>query len=117
MRRERGPVSMIVVSGAAKLAARRAEMRLSPRQLFIGMARAGFISPDEAVAAACSGALPAAVEQALASLSIEDQMAARITWARMSVIERIDPLVDLLATATGRSPTEVDAFFEACSQL
>ena len=108
---------MIVVTGEAKLAAHRAEMRLSPRQLFIGMAQAGFISPDEALAAACSGAIPAAVEQALGGLREAEQLAARITWARMTTIERLDPLVDLLAAATGRSPLEVDAFFEACSQL
>ncbi|TPE47219.1 hypothetical protein FJM51_20405 [Amaricoccus solimangrovi] len=108
---------MFVVSGAAKLAARRAEMRLTPPQLFIGLARAGVVTADEAVAAACSGAIPAAIEAVIARLPDEAQVAARITWARMSVIERADPLVDLLAAAAGKSPAEIDAFFEASSQI
>ena len=108
---------MFVVDGAAKLAARRAAMRLSPSQLFIGLARTGFISAEEAVAAACSGAMPVAIAAMLAGLPEDDQTAARITWARMTSVERADPLVDLLAAASGQMPAEIDAFFEACSQL
>lgn len=105
------------VVGEAKRAARRAEMRLTPRQLFIGLTRSGFISPEEAVAAACSGEIPSAIEAVIATLPEESQTAARITWARMTVIERADPLVDLLAAASGQSPDDIDAFFEASSQI
>jgi hypothetical protein len=69
--------------GPARLEARRAAMQLTARQLFIGLATAGFITEEEAVEAARTGALPAAVEAAIAGLPAEAQLAARITWARM----------------------------------
>src|SRR5688572_20812041 len=86
-----------VPADPARLTARRAVMQLTPRQLFIGLATAGFISEAEAIAAAGTGAIPAAVEAAIAPLPPEAQLAARITWARMTLVNRTDPLVALLA--------------------
>jgi len=71
-------------------------MQLTARQLFIGVAAAGFITEEEAIEAACTGALPAAVEAAIATLPGDEQTAARITWARMTLVSRTDPLVALL---------------------
>lgn len=95
----------------------RARMSLSRRQLLIGLASRGWITSEEAVAAATTGAMPTAVAAAVASLPAGDQVAARITWASMSVAQRLDPLVELLAIGQGVTPDEVDAFFTAFAQI
>ena len=84
-------------------------MQPTPRQLFIGLATAGFITEAEAVAAAGTGAMPTAVEAAIAPLPAEAQLAARITWARMTLVNRTDPLVALLAGSQGLGEAELDA--------
>lgn len=96
-----------------ELAAKRARMSLTPRQLFIGMAAAGFVTQEEAVDAARTGAIPALVEAAVASLPPLEQTAARVTWARMTQVVRNDPLVALMGSAAGQTPEQIDAFFEA----
>lgn len=93
------------------LTAARARMTLSRRQLLIGLAAEGWITADEAVAAATSGVMPAAVTAVVATLPPAEQVAARITWAAMSVAQRLDPLVELLAVAQGVSAAQLDAFF------
>jgi hypothetical protein len=108
---------MTLVGGSAKLAKRRAEMQLTPRQLFIGLAAAGLVTDDEAIASAALGTLPAAVEAVVAGLSPAEQTAARITWARMGVVERTDPLVALLAAQAGKTAEDVDAFFETFAAI
>lgn len=95
----------------------RSKLSITPRQLFIGMVRAGFCTAEEGVAAATAGTMPAAVEAAISVLSAEDQIAARITWARMQTVERLDPMVSLLAAAVGISAEDVDAFFEGCASI
>jgi hypothetical protein len=102
---------------APDLSAIRAGMAITPRQLFIGMVQAGFCTAEEGIAAATTGAMPAVVEGAIAELSPEDQIAARITWARMQTVERLDPLVGLLAAAVGITDAEVDTFFEGCASI
>lgn len=102
----------------AELAAARAGMPpISRRQLLIGLAAQGWITAEEAVAAAAGGVMPAAVEAAVAALTPAEQTAARITWAAMSGAYRLDPLVELLAAAQGVTAEEVDAFFTACAQI
>ena len=107
----------MIVVGDAKREAMRAGMSITPRQLFIGMVQAGFCTAEEGVAAATSGTMPVVVESAIAVLSPEDQIAARITWARMQTVERLDPLAGLLATAVGITDAEVDAFFSECAGI
>lgn len=104
-------------SPAEILAARRMNMTITPRQLFIGMVQAGFCTPEEGVAAATTGAMPEAVETAISGLSTDAQVAARITWARMQSVERLNPLVDLLGNAVGISAEQIDAFFEASASI
>lgn len=107
----------LMVSGAARLAAWRASATMSPRQLFIGLLAEGFITEAEAIDAARTGAVPAAVEAVIATLGATDQAAARITWARMGVVERTDPLVGMLALAAGQTDAQIDAFFKTYSEL
>ena len=107
----------MIVDGSAKLAARRAAMRLTPRQMLIGLMAEGWITPAEAEAWATSSALPASVEGLIASLPEGERVAARITCLKMSVAERSDPFVAALATIEGRTPAEIDAFFTTYSGI
>lgn len=106
------PLPVHVPDPAVELATRRAQMQLSPRQLFIGMAAAGVITPDEAVETAKTRNIPALVEGVVASLPLAEQTAVRVTWATMTVILRLDPMVALLGAAAGLTPEQIDDFFE-----
>ena len=90
---------------------------ISPRQLLIGLADKGWITPDEALAAATAGTPPAAVEGVFKALPTEQQLPARITWARMTTVLRTDPLVPLLAAAKGQDADAVDDFFRVYSKV
>ena len=90
---------------------------ITPRQLFIGLAREGFISWDEAEAAASSGAVPAAIEALFASLPAQQASEARITWARMSIVERKHPLIALIMAERDISHDQLDAFFRAWAEI
>jgi len=114
------PVTLEIV--AAPLAEpdmgqRRAAMSISPRQMILGMLANGWITAEEAVASATAGTMPAAVAAIVALMQAPDQVTARVTWARMTVVLRNDPMVSLLATAQGISDEDVDAFFAACATL
>lgn len=102
---------------AAGLVEARAQMRMSRRQLLIGLADMGWITEAEAIAAAGTGAMPAAVETAISVLDPDSQVRARITWAAMSEARRLDPLVALLAAAQGVGNAAVDAFFTTYSSI
>lgn len=98
----------------------RAAISITPRQLFIALASPpwNFITAEEAVAAAATGALPANVETAIASLDPASELAARVTWARMQEVRRTDPLVALLATTQPNLTDELlDQFFAFASTL
>jgi hypothetical protein len=90
---------------------------ISRRQLLLGLAAEGLITGEEALAAAQSGAVPAAVEVIFAGLPQADQLGARLTWAAMSQAERRNPLVGLMATAHGISPSDLDALWAGWVRL
>lgn len=90
---------------------------LTRRQLLLGLAAEGLITGEEALAAAQSGAVPAAVEAIFAGLPAPEQLAARITWAAMSQAERGNTLVGLMASAHGISPAALDALWAGWAQL
>lgn len=81
---------------------------LSRRQLLLGMAQAGLITMEEAIAAAQVGQVPNAIEAIFVTLVEPDQSAARVTWAAMSQAVRSDPLVDMLAAGRGIDPKTLD---------
>lgn len=91
--------------------------QISPRQMILGLLAQGYITGPEALAAATSGTIPPAVETVVSALPPDAQIAARVTWARMTVVLRDDPLVGLLAASQGLADAEVDAFFAACAAL
>lgn len=91
---------------------------ITPRQLLIGLMRSGLISEQEAVDAAKTGSVPAGIQKIFDALpTADDRTEAAITWAKMSVVERNNPLVASLAAANGMSEADVDNFFIMCSKI
>lgn len=88
-------------------------LAISPRQLLIGLQREALITGEEALAAAETGAVPVVVETVFATLPEQEQLEARITWAKMSVVERGHPLVAAVMANAGKSAEEADDFFVA----
>ena len=92
-------------------------LAISPRQMLLALTAQGMITQAEALAAAQQGAIPAAIAEAFAGLSPEAEFAAAITWARMTEVERDNPLVALLGAAQGLTAAELDQFFAQAAAL
>jgi hypothetical protein len=90
---------------------------ISRRQLLLALAQMGLISGEEALAAAQTGAVPAAVQAVFDNMQPADKLSAQITWASMSVAERDHPLVLALAQANDMSAGEIDDFFRLAASL
>jgi len=84
---------------------------ISRRQLLIALAAAGFISAEEALAAAQTGAVPAAIGGIFDLLPAEQALAARITWATMTEVYRGDPLIGAIVAAGVATSEQVDGLF------
>lgn len=92
------------------LAEQRAAMQLTFAQLVIGLVTEEWITEPEGEGWLI-GTLPTPVLTVIASLPAEMRFAARARATRPSVIMRIDPLVDALASLKGKTSAEIDAFF------
>ena len=90
---------------------------ITRRQLLLGLAAEGLITPNEALSAAQTGAVPAAVEAVFIALPTDQQLGARITWASMSQAERTNPLVAMMAAAQGINSADLDALWRQWTQL
>jgi hypothetical protein len=90
---------------------------VSRRQLLIALAAAGLITEAEALAAARTGEVPTAIDAVFARLPPEQALAARITWATMTVVERDHPLVHAVIDARVATAEQVDALFQAAAKL
>ena len=90
---------------------------ISRRQLLIALAAAGFISAEEALAAAQTGAVPAAIAGIFDLLPVEQALAARITWATMTEVYREDPLIGAIVAAGVATAEQVDALFRAAARV
>jgi len=90
---------------------------VSRRQLLLALTQMQLITGEEALAAATTGAVPAAVQAVFDNMEPADKLAAQITWASMSVAERDNPLVAALAAANGMTSAEVDDFFRLAAGL
>jgi len=84
---------------------------ISRRQLLIALAAAGFISAEEALAAAQTGAVPAAIAGIFDLLPAEQALVARITWATMTEVYRGDPLIGAIVAAGVATSEQVDGLF------
>lgn len=90
---------------------------ISRRQLLLALTQMEMIDGEEALAAAQTGAVPAAVQAVFDNMQPADKLAAQITWASMSVAERDNPLVAALAQANDMSSDEIDDFFRLAASL
>jgi hypothetical protein len=90
---------------------------ISRRQLLIALTQAGLITEAEALAAAQTGAVPEAIDGFFATLPSAQQIAARITWATMTQVERHHPLVQGVINAQLATAEQVDALFTAAAAL
>ncbi len=84
---------------------------LSRRQVFIALHRLGLITAAEAVAAAATGAVPAALEPVFAGLPEPEATDARVTFAAFQVAYRLDPLTTMIATAGGLDDAAIDTIW------
>lgn len=88
---------------------------ITRRQLLLALKAAGIITPADAVAAAQTGAAPAAVAAMFDTLDEPHRTDAYITWASMSVAERDNPLVAMLAASQNMDTAAVDDFFRTAA--
>lgn len=96
---------------AVVLESTRATMRLTRRQVFIGMADAGLITAPEAIAVATVGTVPAAINAAIQSLPAAQRTPALITFGLFQTAYRTDPMVSLFQSTAGMDDAAMDAFF------
>jgi hypothetical protein len=90
---------------------------ISRRQLLIALAQANRITEAEALAAAKTGEVPAVIDKVFAALPTEQALAAQITWATMTVVERHHPLIRAVIDAKIAPAEQVDALFRAAAKL
>lgn len=90
---------------------------ITRRQLLLQLALSGMITGPEALAAAQTGAVPAAVQAVFDQLGPADKLAAEITWATMSVADRGHPLVAALGATRAMTDQQIDDFFRAAAAL
>jgi hypothetical protein len=90
---------------------------ISRRQLLIALGHANWITEAEALAAAKTGEVPAAIDAVFGALPKEQALAARITWATMTVVERDHPLIQAVIDAKVATAEQVDALFKAAAEL
>lgn len=96
---------------------RRASMQpLTFLQLMIGLVAEEWISEAEGEDWV-DGILPPAVEGAIAQLPAQEQFPAKARAKRFTIAERTDPLVAMLGQIEGKTPEELDAFFEQWTQV
>ncbi|CAN1576304.1 hypothetical protein MCELHM10_03929 [Paracoccaceae bacterium] len=84
---------------------------LTRRQVFIALHRLGLFSAEEAIAAAATGVVPAALEPTFAALPEPDQTDARVTFAAFQLAYRTDPMTAMIAHAAGLSEEDIDAIW------
>ncbi len=90
---------------------------ITTRQFLIAAALGGIITQQEAIDAATTGAVPAAIQVVFDQLPEEQAFAAQITWAKMTTIPRVDPLVEAVGAMFGMTDEELDQFFIDASQI
>ncbi len=84
---------------------------ISFRQLILGLLGSGFLTAEQALAAAETRARPPQLEAIIATLPEDAALAARITWATMSEARRADPLFAALIAAGHATGEQMDDLF------
>ena len=105
------PVTPAIIAATNTVAVALVPSPITRRQLILALLAGGRITAEDALAAATSGTLPAPFATVLASMPAADALAARITWAAMSVAERSSPLIAvMIAAGTGTAEEWDDGF-------
>lgn len=87
------------------------------RQLILALLQMGAITSEQALAAAETRARPPQFEAIIDSLSPEDALVARITWATMTNVYRNDPLFAALIAAGSATAAQIDDLFALARTL
>lgn len=95
----------------------RVSMVLSFSQLMIGLVTEGWITEAEGYAWLTNSALPQKVLDVVNMLPENARFSAHARLLRMSVAERLNPLLVAMASADGRSEEEVDDFFQTYANV
>jgi hypothetical protein len=90
---------------------------ISFRQLILGLLGSGFLTAEQALAAAETRARPPQLDAIIATLPEDAALSARITWATMSEARRADPLFTELIAAGHATPEQVDELFRQGGML
>jgi len=90
---------------------------ISRRQLLLALYGAKLITAEEALAAAKTGDVPAVIDAAFAQLPPDQALAARVTWASMTAVERNHPLIQAVIDAKIATAKQVDELFRAAATL
>lgn len=90
---------------------------ITTRQFLIQAAAQSLLTANEALAAATTNTIPTAIAAVFNALPADQKLAAQITWAKMTAIDRDDDLVLPIATAFGLDSAKIDAFFIAAAAL
>jgi hypothetical protein len=90
---------------------------ISFRQLILGLLGSGFLTAEQALAAAETRARPPQLEAIIATLPEDAALAARITWATMSEARRADPLFAAVIVGGHATWDQVDELFRTAARL
>jgi len=97
--------------------AERAAMTLTFSQLLIGLVSMKWITEVEGETWLKGNELPAEVTAMIAGLPVEQRFPAKARALRMSVADRMDPLVLALAQGRGVPPEDMDVFFQTFGKV
>lgn len=86
---------------------------LTLRQLLFALVGGGWITQDEALAAAKTGDMPPQLLTLAGQVSDAEAFAIRLTWAAMYTAERSNPLWDMLVAAGVATSEQIDDLFRA----
>lgn len=90
---------------------------ISDRQFFQQLAVQGVITQDEALAAVCTGTLPASLAALVSALPAEQQFGADMLLKGAVQFDRSHPLVPALGQAFGWTAAQLDALWTAAYAL
>lgn len=93
----------------------RATMRLSFAQLLIGLVAEGWITQAEGTAWLVARTPPGPVTALINQLPADQQFPALVRAVAPSEVLRLDPLVVGLGSYTGKTPEQIDSFFQTYS--
>lgn len=92
---------------------------ITRKQLIIGLLSDAFITPEEAMAAAQTGAVPAVI-QGIFDAQISDPVEkakAVVTWASMRDVLRNDPITVMIQQSRGITASQLDVIWNRWAKL